>query len=282
MMQYPPQPGQPNPPNPAPYAPMGPNQPRVAPPMGGAPQPMAPPVGPMAPAPGPVGPGPVGQRPMGPGGQRGIVRRNQNAGGGYWGLRTSRIWRNILDGPGRSLGIMVSCAAGIALAIAVIGVANGLQTAINNILAPSNGVSPSQFGIDVSTIQSVLSATQGLLTKLSIGFTAAIVGLVTWISTGQRRRSISLQVQQGQRRNDLIIELLGESLLLCLAGGLAGIVLGYILCGILGFFITSFTVTPDGGSIFAIFPATTVLAFLVTGVIVAYFATHTDTRASLS
>jgi len=219
---------------------------------------------------------------MGPGAPRGIVRRNPYAGGGYIGLRANRIWRNILDGPGRSLGIMVSCAAGIALAIAVIGVASGLQTAINNILQPVNGVSPSQFGIDVSTIQSVLTSTQGLLTKLSIGFTAAIVGLVTWISTGQRRRAISLQVQQGQRRNDLIVELLGESLVLCLAGGVVGIALGYLLCGILGIFITSFTISPDGNSIFAIFPATTVLAFLVTGAIVAYFATHTDTRASLS
>ncbi len=220
--------------------------------------------------------------PMGPGGQRRIVQRNPNAGGGYWGLRMNRIWRNLLDGPYRSLGIMVSCAAGIALAIAIIGIAGGLQTAINNILTPTPTFNPNQLNINTSLIESVLSKTQSLLTYLSIAFTAAIVGLVTWISTGQRRRAISLQVQQGQRRNDLIIELLGESLVLCVAGGLIGIVVGYILCGLLGPAIPNVTISPDGGSVLAIFPATTVLAFLVTGAIVAYFATHTDTRTSLS
>ena len=258
-MQYSPQPGPQQPPNQPQYRPTGqPNQPFA-----------------------PMGQPPVAA-PLRPQGPRQIVRRNPYAGGGYWGLRVNRIWRNILDGPYRSLGILGSCAVGIAIAIAIIGAANGLQTAINNILTPSNGFDPNQFGINASTISQVLAQTQSLLTKLSIGFTAAIVGLVTWISTGQRRRSISLQVQQGQRRNDLIVELLGESLILCVAGGLVGVILGYMLCGIIGVFVTSFTISPDGAGILAIFPATTVLAFGVTGLIVSYYATHTDTRQSLS
>src|SRR5579863_155134 len=127
MMQYPPPPGQQNPPN----------APRVAPPMGNPAPQMAPPGAP------PITP------PMGPSGPRRIVQRNPNAGGGYWGLRANRIWRNLLDGPGRSLGIMISCAAGIALAIAIIGIAGGLQAAINNILTPTPTFDPNRLNINV-------------------------------------------------------------------------------------------------------------------------------------
>jgi len=218
---------------------------------------------------------------MGPG-QRGIVRRNQNAGGGYWGLRANRIWRNIMDGPYRSLGIIVSCAIGIAIAIAIIGAANGVQQKINHNIHTKNGQEPQQIQDDVTKIQNILSDTRTMLTVLAVGLTGAIVGLVTWISTGQRRRAISLQVQQGQRRNDLIVELLGESLILCTGGGAIGVALGLLLCNLIQNAITNLPMSPDAGSVVAIFPSTTILTFLVAGAIVAYYTTHTDTRTSLS
>ncbi len=117
--------------------------------------------------------------------------------------------------------------------------------------------------------------------NLAIISTAAIVGLVTWITISQRRRAISLEVQAGQRRSDLIIEFLGEAFALCVTGGVVGIVLGYILCAIIAHFISLLPMNPQFSSIFSIFPTTTLLAFATTAGISAYFAAHTDTRASL-
>lgn len=228
--------------------------------------------------------GPMGQPPMAPPlapGQRPIVRRNLNAGGGYWALRTNRIRRNIFDGPYRSLGIVVSCAVGIAIAIAIIGAANGVQQKITSQIPSNTSSQPQQLQDKVNQIDDILSQTRTLLTVLSVGLTGAIVGLVTWISTGQRRRSISLQVQEGQRRNDLIVELLGESLFLCTFGGLIGVVLGLVLCNVIHNAISLLPISPDAGSILAIFPSTTLLAFGVAGAIVSYYTTHTDTRTSL-
>jgi len=274
-----------------PMQPGQPAQPRVAPPMGNPASPPTPgyaPPGqpPMQPMPqGPVYPQPgMAPRPFGPGAPgapRGIVRRNPYAGGGYWGLRVTRIWRGITDGPYRSLGIVASSAVGVAIAIAIIGASNGIQDKINSLVKPAQNLGQ-QSPIDVNTIQQVLTQTTNLLTILSVLFTAAIVGLVTWISTGQRRRSLSLQVQQGESKTNLIVELLGESLALCTAGGIAGVILGLIMCGIIGSLIPLLPMDPNAGSVLSIFPTTVILAFVVTGGIVAYYTSHTDTRASLS
>ncbi|GEM_PF-5602209 len=273
-----------------PQQPQQPIQPRVAPPMGGGPQgaqPGFPPPGqPMQPMPqGPAFPQPgmpgMGPRPMGPGvpgAPRGIVRRNPNAGGGYWGLRMTRIWRGIKDGPYRSLGIVASSALGITIAVAIIGTSNGIQERISKVANPLNQVQPGAF----NTIQDVLSKTTSLLTILSVAFTAAIVGLVTLICTGQRRRTLSLQVQQGESKANLIVELLGESFILCMGGGLIGMILGEVICSILPTLINNLPMDANLSSVFPIFPTTTILAFAVTAGIVAYYTSHTDTRTSLS
>ena len=96
-------------------------------------------------------------------------------------------------------------AIGIAISIAIIAAAEGIQTKINSLLPsgslPAVCTSGSNVnGFDPIAIQNVLSQTKGVLINLAIVSTAAIVGLVTWITISQRRRAISLEVQAGQRR----------------------------------------------------------------------------------
>lgn len=221
------------------------------------------------------------QQPGIPGRRPGLVPRARRSGSDALGYRWNRIQRNIFDGPWRSLGIIVSNSLGVAISIAIIAAAEGIQTKINSILAQCGPGSQCSQVVDVTTIQNVLDQTKGVLINLAIISTAAIVGLVTWITISQRRRAISLEVQAGQRRTDLIIEFLGEALVLCVTGGVLGVVLGYVLCSVIGHFIPLLPMNPQASSIFSIFPTTTLLAFATTAGISAYFAANTDTRASL-
>lgn len=224
------------------------------------------------------------QRPAAQAQRPGLVPRARRTGRAAWNYRWSRIRRNMLDGPWRSLGIMASNALGVAISIAIIAAAEGIQNRVNQLL-PSNdstkGQCPGPNCIDLGTIHQVLDQTRGVLINLAILSTAAIVGLVTWITISQRRRAISLEVQAGQRRRDLIIEFLGEAFVLCVAGGILGIILGLVVCDIIHHSIANLPMDPQFSSVFSIFPSTTLLAFAATAGISAYFAAHTDTRASL-
>lgn len=220
---------------------------------------------------------------MPPGPRPGLVPRARRTGSAEWSYRWSRIQRNIVDGPWRSLGIIISNALGVAISIAIIASAEGIHDKINSLMAKclNGSINCSGAGIDVNAISNVLKDTEGVLTNLAIVSTAAIVGLVTWITISQRRRAISLEVQAGQRRRDLIVEFLGEAMVLCVAGGVVGVILGYILCSLIGGAIPLLPMNPQLGNIFSIFPVTTLLAFATTAGISAYFAANTDTRAKL-
>lgn len=210
-----------------------------------------------------------------------LVQRAPRSGAGYWQHRLDRVRRNVTDAPWRALGIAVSNAVGVAISIAIIAASDGIDKKIRSLLPDSNAASMSASGIDISTIHSVLTQTKDVLTVLAVVFTAAVVGLVTWISTSQRRRNISLEVQSGQHKRDLITELVSESFLLCVSGGALGIVIGLILCGLISVGVPLLPMQPSAAGVVEIFPATTLLAFLVTAAIAAYFASHTDTRVTI-
>ena len=184
----------------------------------------------------------------------------------------------MVDSPWRALGIMATNTLGVAISIAIIGASDGIDARIREILGKHSDAALKAAGIDIDTIHTVLTQTRDLLTVLTVIFTAAIVGLVTWISTSQRRRNISLEVQAGQHRRDLIVELVGESFLLCLLGGVSGIIIGLLLCSAIHNFLQQLPMAPSPAGVVAIFPVTTLLAFATTAAIAAFFATHTDTR----
>lgn len=188
------------------------------------------------------------------------------------------------DRPARALAIIAAVAVGVAIAIAIIAAADGIETKINMLLNtsdPTRAQALSQAGVNFDQIQSVLRQTKDLLTKLAIGFTAAIVGLVTWVTMSQRRREIGINRMQGQHRGEVIVELLGESLFLCVVGGVVGIALGVALCALIGGALPNLPMKPSSGGVLAIFPSTTILTFVVTAAIASFFAERSNVDTSL-
>jgi ABC-type lipoprotein release transport system permease subunit len=205
----------------------------------------------------------------------------QRTGSAAFRFHLERIQRNITDRPGRALSVAVAVAVGVSIAIAIIAASNGINTKISDLL-PSQ--SDSGFGgqtIDLPTIHAVLVQTRDLLTRLAIGFTAVLVGLITWVTMGQRRRDIGIALQQGEHRSTIIWELLGEALILCVVGGILGIILGMLLCNVLQSQIPLLPLQPSLSDMLGIFPVTTLLSFGVTGIVAAFLISRRDTSVGL-
>lgn len=191
--------------------------------------------------------------------RRQIKQRAQYGGEDALSFWAGRIRRNITDRPWRAFSVAASVAVGVALAIAIIAAANGIQDKIGERVPQlSDQLSP------------ILSDSKALLTKLAIGFTAALVGLVTWINMTQRRREIGISVQHGEHRESIIIEFIGESFVLCTIGGIAGVIIGLILCNMVA--TENLPMKPTSASIVALFPTTVLLTFGVTAVLATVFA----------
>lgn len=208
-----------------------------------------------------------------------LKRRRQRTGGDAMNYWLARVWRGIADRPGSSFSVVLAVAVGVAIAIAIIAASNGINTKISSLLDGHGDLSGA--GVDLGTVHSVLVETRDLLTKLAIGFTAALVGLVTWVTMSQRRREIGIARQQGQYIEAVISVLLAESFALCFLGGIGGIILGNVLCGIIQQQLPLLPVQPSAEGIATIFPTTTLLSFGATGLIAAFFASKRDVRVTL-
>ncbi len=200
--------------------------------------------------------------------------------------RLGRIMRSFTDNPWRAVIVAGAVAVGVALSIAIIAAGDGVQSAITNFLgAADTGQAcphpPLPNGLDICQIQQVLDNTQSLLIKLGVAFTAALVGLITWVTMGQRRRDIAIRMQQGEHRVDVITDLVTESLILCVAGGFVGVILGNIICNTLSGALKPLTLPVNPSSVVSIFPTTTILSFAATAVIAIYYATRRDSSVGL-
>ncbi|SRR5579884_1535446 len=205
----------------------------------------------------------------------------QRTGSAAFRFHLGRIQRNIADRPGRALSVAVAVAVGVSIAIAIIAASNGINTKINDLLPSQSVPNPDGQTIDIPTIHEVLVETRDLLTRLAIGFTAVLVGLITWVTMGQRRRDIGIALQQGEHRSTIIWELLGEELILCIVGGVLGIILGMLLCDVLQSQIPLLPLQPSLGDMLGIFPITTLLSFGVTGIVAAFLISRRDTSVGL-
>lgn len=208
-----------------------------------------------------------------------LKTRRQRTGSDAFNYTLARVWRGISDRPAASLSVIVAVAIGVAIAIAIIAASNGINTKITSLLSGHGDLQ--RAGVDVNTINQVLIETRDLLTNLAIGFTAALVALVTWVTMNQRRREIGIARQQGQHVEEVIFVLLAESFLLCVAGGIGGIILGNVLCGVIQQQLPLLPVQPSAGGVLAIFPTTTLLSFGATAAIAAVFASRRDVRVTL-
>jgi ABC-type antimicrobial peptide transport system permease subunit len=188
--------------------------------------------------------------------------------------RTGRIRRNIVNNLWRALKTVIAVTVGVGIAIAIIAAGEGIDKKINELLNTYGSKDLNAVGIDLHTIRSVLNDTRDLLRRLSIGATVAIVGMVMWASMPQRRREISIARQEGQHRTAVMIELGVESFILCVTGGLFGILLGLSLCYFISLRIPLLPMSPTYTGVFAIFPVT-VMAILVVATCIAFLLATT-------
>lgn len=134
---------------------------------------------------------------------------------------------------------------------------------------------PDDFTIrDMTEMASALSSTSSLMTKLLLGVAciSLIVGGVgimniMLVSVTERTREIGLRMAVGAREKDILQQFLVEAVVLCLAGGIAGIVLGRTLSSLITLLlkwptetslpaiITAFMVSVSVGLVFGYYPA---------------------------
>jgi putative ABC transport system permease protein len=192
-------------------------------------------------------------------------------------MAVERAGLNILEEPGRSAMIILSVGTGVALAISIIAASNGVQEEVN-ILLNAQQLPPE---ISVTSIQQTLIESRSLLTKLAFDFTAALVGLVTWVSMGQRRRQIGLARQHGLYIREILIELLSEAAVLCLVGGIVGVIAGNLLCAVIQHSIPNLPMHPRPEDVVLVFPVVTLLSFVATAAVAAYFAIRTEVQPKI-
>jgi predicted lysophospholipase L1 biosynthesis ABC-type transport system permease subunit len=176
--------------------------------------------------------------------------------------------KNMAKRPGQAAMLMGSVAIGVALALAIIAASRGVDDKVSVLL----DIDPMPPQIDFAEIDRVLDQTRGLLTKLAFAFTAALVGTVTWLSIGRRRREIGIKRQYGLHVWEILAELWTEATILCLVGGLTGVGLGYLLCNRLHAALPSLPMQPERGDVFLVFPVVVVLSFAATAAVASYFA----------
>jgi ABC-type antimicrobial peptide transport system permease subunit len=187
-----------------------------------------------------------------------------------------RATRNIVEEPLRSLVLSLTVATGVALAITIIAASNGVERKVNDLLA-----APLPAIINLNDIHSVLHQTRDVLAFLAYLFTAALVGIVTGMSVGERRREIGLGIQHGLYVSRIVTSLLIEAGLLCSLGGLVGVGLGNALSTMIQHVIVLLPMHPDGKDVLTVFPIVTGLSFGMTALMTIYAALHAEVQAKL-
>lgn len=202
--------------------------------------------------------------------------------------RLGHVWRNIADQPIRAISIIAAVAVGVSIAIAIIAASDGIEAKVNALLNVGGTIDHAHqaaylkaAGVDFDSIHQVLMQTRRLLTVLAIGFTAALVAIVTFVTTRQRRREIGIKRMNGENISGLLVELLMEALILCFIGGITGIGLGRLLCYIISLQVPLLPMSPSMNGVLLIFPWATLLSFLATFFIVAFYAMKIDTSVSV-
>lgn len=179
--------------------------------------------------------------------------------------------------PAQAAMLLGSVAIGVALALAIIAAGRSVQDKVTVLLA----IKPRPPQIDFNEIDAVLQQTRTLLTRLAFAFTAVLVGAVTWLSISRRRREIGIKRQFGIHIWEVLAELWTEATILCIAGGVAGVALGYFLCNIISSQLPSLPMKLKITDVFLVFPVVVVLSFVATAVVASYFAIFPSSETDL-
>ena len=179
--------------------------------------------------------------------------------------------------PAQAAMLLGSVAVGVALALAIIAAGRSVQDKVTVLL----DIRPRPTQIDFDEIEDVLQQTRTLLTRLAFAFTAVLVGAVTWLSISRRRREIGIKRQFGIHVWEVLAELWAEATILCIAGGLVGVALGYLLCNVIGSQLPSLPMTLQLTDVLLVFPVVVVLSFLATAVVASYFAIFPSSETDL-
>ncbi len=149
---------------------------------------------------------------------------------------------------------------------------------ITDILHARHKIRPGEqddFGVrDMAEMSKVVTSTAGVMTQLllAVSLISLVVGGVgimniMLVSVTERTREIGLRMAVGARRRDIQIQFLQESVLLCLLGGLVGILCGRGISTVIrsllqwpielswDAIITAFVVSVTVGLVFGFYPA---------------------------
>jgi predicted lysophospholipase L1 biosynthesis ABC-type transport system permease subunit len=185
--------------------------------------------------------------------------------------------RSIVSRPGQTILLVLSVATAVALAISIIAAGRGVEEKVSALL----DIPLLPPVIDLASIHQILDQTRSLLKGLSYAFTAALVGTVTWVSIGRRRREIGIKRQYGVGPSVVLLELWAEATVLCIIGGLLGVGLGYLLCSQIQRLIPDLPMHPTQGDVVVVFPVVTLIGFTATAVVASYFAVWPSSEPEL-
>lgn len=114
------------------------------------------------------------------------------------------------------------------------------------------------FIMNTDTIKQTIESTTGTMKLLisSIAFISLIVGgigvmNIMLVSVTERTKEIGVRMAIGARRSNILQQFLIEAVLICMIGGVSGILLSLIIGGLFNLFVTNFTMSFSTVSIIA-------------------------------
>lgn len=149
----------------------------------------------------------------------------------------------------QSAAVVATIALGVGLALAISAIGRAVDANVSSLLAA--GPLPAAFKID--SITRTLDESQRVFTLLAFFYTAALVVAVTVLSLRSLRREVGVKRQVGVHPWEVVVELMVRAALLCLAGGVAGLALGRLLCAWLNGYFTALVVRPSVGEAVSVF-----------------------------